>query len=46
MYIHTHIMALKVLHVFLDEEQKKRLTKAKEKSGMIWADFIMQLAEE
>jgi len=46
MYIHIPIMALKVLHVFLDEEQKERLEKVKKESGLNWVDFVMQLAEE
>jgi len=39
-------MAIKVIHVFVDDEQKAKLVKAKKKAKMNWTDFFMQLAED
>ena len=37
---------MKVVHLYLEDEQHEKLLKAKKESGLNWVDFVMQLVKK
>lgn len=37
---------MKVVHLYLEDDEHKKLIATKKKTGLNWVDFVMQLVEE